>query len=146
MKLRIVTPTEIVGTYDDVVHLRAEDASGAFGMLRGHADFLTSLSVSVVSWRDARNRERHCAVRGGLLTMTGGEEIAIATPEAVIGDDLVQLEDEVLERFRATLEEESAARSSTERLQIAAIRRICAYLQAERMPSTAPIPDAASEA
>ena len=33
-------------------HLRAEDDTGAFGILPGHADFLTVLAVSVVTWRD----------------------------------------------------------------------------------------------
>jgi F-type H+-transporting ATPase subunit epsilon len=145
MKLRIITPTEVAGTFDDVAHLRAEDASGAFGILRGHADFLTSLSLSVVSWHSAQGSERHCAVRGGMLTMSDGEDIAIATPEAVVGDDLETLENEVLTRFRQEVEEESAARASTERLQIAAIRRICAYLRAERPPQTMPIRDRAGE-
>jgi len=130
--LQIITPTDVVGTFENVVHLRAEDASGAFGILEGHADFLTSLEVSVMSWRDADGQERHCAVRGGMLTISRGHDIAVATPEAVVGENLDVLEREVLDRFRRTVEEEIAARSSTERLQIAAIRRICAYLRAER--------------
>jgi len=145
VKLNIITPTEITGSFCDVVHLRAEDASGAFGVLKGHADFLTDLSVSVVSWRNSEGRERNCAVRGGMLTVSDGTDIAVATPEAVLGDDLDMLEQEVLTRFRSTMEEESAARSSTERLQIAAIRRICAYLRAERAPEAMPIADTAGE-
>jgi F-type H+-transporting ATPase subunit epsilon len=35
----------------DVVAVRAEDESGSFGILSGHADFLTALTVSVVAWR-----------------------------------------------------------------------------------------------
>jgi F-type H+-transporting ATPase subunit epsilon len=31
--------------------LRAEDASGSFGILPGHAPFLTALAISIVSWR-----------------------------------------------------------------------------------------------
>ena len=37
MKLRITTPTAVVAEFDDVLHLRAEDASGAFGILPRHA-------------------------------------------------------------------------------------------------------------
>ena len=40
MKLRIVTPLSVVVDEDGVQALRAEDASGGFGILRGHADFL----------------------------------------------------------------------------------------------------------
>ena len=34
-----------------VVGLRAEDDSGSFGILAGHADLITVLTMSVVSWR-----------------------------------------------------------------------------------------------
>ena len=63
MKLRITLPTAVVAEFDDVLHVRAEDASGAFGILPRHADFLTVLATSVVSWRHADGTEGHCAVR-----------------------------------------------------------------------------------
>ena len=50
MRLTITTPLAIVVEADDVAHLRAEDETGAFGILPGHADFLTALAVSVASW------------------------------------------------------------------------------------------------
>jgi F-type H+-transporting ATPase subunit epsilon len=125
-------PTALVAELDDVIHLRAEDASGAFGILRGHADFLTVLETSVVSWRQAAGAERHCAVRGGVLTVSGGERIAVATREAVLGDDLVHLEAEVLKAFRHKTAEEQVARAGSARLQLAAMRRIFDYLRPER--------------
>jgi F-type H+-transporting ATPase subunit epsilon len=132
MKLRITMPTAVVADLDDVVHLRAEDASGAFGILARHADFLTVLAISVVSWRRAGAAEGYCAVRGGVLTMSGGERIAIATREAVLGDDLVQLEAEVLKAFRDKTAEEQSARAGSARLQLAALRRVFDYLRPER--------------
>ena len=96
MRLTVATPLAIVVEADDVVHLRAEDETGAFGILPGHADFLTALAVSVASWRDERGVEHHIAVRGGMLEVRGGDTIAIASPEAVAGDDLHRLEVEVL--------------------------------------------------
>jgi F-type H+-transporting ATPase subunit epsilon len=125
-------PTALVTELDDVVHLRAEDASGAFGILRRHADFLTVLETSVVSWRRTGGAEGHCAVRGGVLTVSGGERIAIATREAVLGDDLVRLEAEVLKAFRQKTAEEQSARAGAARLQLAAMRRIFDYLRPER--------------
>lgn len=132
MKLRITMPTALVTELDDVLHVRAEDASGAFGILRRHADFLTVLETSVVSWRCTNGVEGHCAVRGGILTVRGGERIAIATREAVLGDDLVHLESEVLEAFRRKTIEEQSARAGSARLQLAAMRRIFDYLRPER--------------
>ena len=134
MRLTVTTPLAIVVEVDDVAHLRAEDETGAFGILPGHADFLTGLSVSVLSWRNTNGREHHVAVRGGMLEIRGGTTIAVATREAIAGDDLHRLETEVLAAFRRTTEEEKAARIDAQRLYLAAIRQICRFLRSERTP------------
>ena len=135
MKLAVATPLAIVIEAGDVAHLRAEDETGAFGILPGHADFLTALAVSVVSWRDERAAEHHVAVRGGMLEVRDGNTIRIATPEAVAGDDLQRLETEVLAKFRRQLVEEQAARTDAQRLYLAAIRQIARFLRAEGAPT-----------
>ena len=132
MRLTIATPLAIVIEASDVAHLRAEDDTGAFGILPGHADFLTALAVSVASWRDNRGAEHHVAVRGGMLEVRDGGSIAIATPEAVAGDDLERLESEVLAKFRRQLDEEQAVRTDAQRLYLAAIRQIARFLRTER--------------
>ena len=135
MKLAVTTPLAIVTEADDVAHLRAEDESGAFGILPGHADFLTALAVSVVSWRDRAGAEHHLAVRGGMLEVRGGDAITIATREAVASDDLKHLETEVVASFRRGLEEERTARADSQRLYLAAIRQICRFLRSDRSPA-----------
>jgi F-type H+-transporting ATPase subunit epsilon len=137
MKLTVATPLATVVEADDVAHLRAEDATGAFGVLPGHADFLTALAISVVSWRGREESgraggERHVAVRGGMLQVRDGDTIAIATREAVPGDDLVQLERDVLSRFREAQASEAAARLDAQRLYLAAIRRIVGLVRPQR--------------
>ena len=124
MKLTVITPLAIVLEAEDVIHVRAEDASGAFGILECHADMLTALAISVVTWRDRASAEHHVAVRGGMLTVQDGVAVSIVTPEAVAGDDLHRLEAEVLGRFRRTLAEEQAQRVDAQRLYLAAIRQI----------------------
>ena len=118
MKLTISTPLAIVVDTEDVTHLRAEDDTGAFGILPRHADFLTVLAMSVMSWRDAQDIEHHVAVRGGLLEVRNGDTIAVATREAVPGDDLFQLETEVLARFRRQPQRQEKATTgrSTQRI------------------------------
>ena len=140
MRLTVATPLVIVVEVGDVVHLRAEDDTGAFGILPGHADFLTALAVSVASWRDDRGAEHHVAVRGGMLEVRGGNTIGVATPEAVAGDDLQRLETEVLAKFRLQLVEEQAARTDAQRLYLAAIRQIARFLRAERAPTMPVMP------
>lgn len=135
MRLTVTTPLEIVVDADDVRHLRAEDETGAFGILTGHADFLTALAVSVASWRDDRGAEHHVAVLGGMLEVRDGDTIAIATREAVPGDDLDRLRSEVLVRFRRELAEAEAARKDAQRLYLAAIRQIGHFLRPGRSQS-----------
>lgn len=132
MRLAVVTPLDIVVEADDVAALRAEDATGGFGILPGHADFLTALAISVVSWRDHRGTEHYVAVRGGMLTVLDGAAITIAVPDAVAGDDLHQLEAEVIARFRKQLADERKARVDAQRLYLAAIRQIVRFLRPER--------------
>ncbi len=115
-----------------MVGVRAEDESGSFGILSGHADFLTALTLSVVSWHCADERRRFCAVRHGVLSVTNGNEVAIATREAIRGDDLDHLEQVVLAGFRESLEAERIARTESVQLQMKAIRQIVRYLRPER--------------
>ena len=131
MRLDITTPFATVLQTDEPVHVRAEDSSGAFGILQGHADFLTVLSVSVLTWRDGRGREHYVALRGGMLSVRDGGSISIATPEAVAGEDLHSLEADVLTRFQRHLDEERAARTAAQRLHLAAIRQIMRLLRPE---------------
>ncbi len=129
MKLRIVTPLDVVVDEDGVLALRAEDASGGFGVLPGHADFLTSLAISVVGWKNADATRHFCAVRRGVLSVTGGQTISVATREAIVGDDLATLDQAILARFRAELETERTRHVESTRLQLAAIRQIMRHLR-----------------
>lgn len=129
MRLRIITPLAVVIDEEGVAALRAEDISGSFGILPHHADFLTSLAISIVSWKSKDDKQRYCAVRRGVLSVTGGQDIAIATREAVAGDDLSTLDETVLSRFRADIELERTERVESTRLQLNAIRQIMRHLQ-----------------
>ena len=69
MRLLVTTPMAVIVDADSVRHVRAEDETGAFGILPGHADFITALAVSVITWRNGTDEEHHVAVRGGVLTV-----------------------------------------------------------------------------
>jgi F-type H+-transporting ATPase subunit epsilon len=129
MRLLITDPTDIIADHADVVSVRAEDESGSFGILTGHADLLTALTVSVVSWRHSDGKAGYCAVRRGVLSVKGGREVAIATREAQRGDDLDTLEVSVLSRFLAEAEAERSGRTEAMRLHTQAVRRIVEALR-----------------
>ena len=132
MKLTITTPLAVVVEEDGVLVLSAEDSSGGFGIQPHHADFLTSLAIAVVSWKSSNDTRHYCAVRGGVLTVTAGREIAIATREAVVGEDLATLDKTILSRFQADADAERTERVDSTRLQLSAIRRIVSHLQGGR--------------
>jgi F-type H+-transporting ATPase subunit epsilon len=132
MRLLITTPTSVVVDQRDVVAIRAEDETGSFGILQGHADFLTALTVSVVSWHAAVPAQQFCALRRGLLSVSAGNEVAIATRAAIVSDDLAQLERVILAQFREDLEAEQIARTDSLQLQMQAIRQIVRYLRPTR--------------
>ena len=133
MRLVVTTPAAIVVSADNVLYIRAEDSTGAFGIQPGHADFLTALAVSVLIWRDAAGVEHYAAVRGGVLRVRGGSIVEVATREAVLGEDLGQLRDVVLAEMSRNAETERAARLGALGLQQAVIQQIYRYLRpAER--------------
>lgn len=127
MRLRIITPLSVI-LDEDIDGLRAEDASGSFGILSGHAPFLTALAVSIVSWRKA-DVEHFCALRGGVMTVGDNSNIDIATREAVTGDVLANLDREVLARFQSDADDERSEHVETMRLQFNAIRHIVSRLK-----------------
>ena len=132
MRLRIITPLEVVVDEEGISALRGEDSTGCFGILPGHADFLTSLVVSVVRWDGGDGRRHFCAVRRGVLSVVAGRDVAVTTREAVTGDDLESLDQTVLTRFRADVEAERTEHVETTRLHLDAIRQIMRHLRPDR--------------
>ncbi len=130
MKLVITTPATIAVECDGIVDLRAEDASGSFGIRPGHADFLTVLVPSVVTYRARDGIEHFVAVRDGVLSVQGGHLVAVATPEAVTGDSFEAVEQRLAALMAAARESDSQARTDTARLHAAAIRQIQRTLEA----------------
>ncbi len=133
MRLQITSLGSIVVDESDVVSVRAEDSSGSFGILGQHADFLTALDASVISWRREDGSEGHCAVRRGVLTVENGNRVSVATREAVADADLARLETTVLAEFRRHESAETAARVETARVELRAVREILRYLRPERV-------------
>lgn len=76
LTLEIATPTRLVlaETVDEVVIPGLE---GYFGVLPGHAPFLTTLGIGEVTYRRGRD-ERHLAVAGGFAEVRNDKVIVLA--------------------------------------------------------------------
>jgi F-type H+-transporting ATPase subunit epsilon len=134
MKLTVLTPLAVALDIDGIRRLRAEDASGEFGIRPGHEDFLTLLEVSVLDYTDAGGAMHYVAVKGGILTVEGGTRVEVLTEEAVRGDDLRELEATALEAFRQRTHSERAASTGLARLHVALMRQLEGFLR----PGAAP--------
>lgn len=129
LHLTISTPAQVLVDDPDVLALRGEDESGAFGLLPGHLDLLTALAPSVLRWRRADGRSRYCAVHGGVLSLTDGTQLRIACRDGVLGDDLDALQAQVAAAREAQRDADRRARVEQLQMQTRAVRQLVRYLQ-----------------
>ena len=144
LHLTVTTPGQILVDSGDVAAVRAEDQSGSFGILPGHADLLTVLVASVLRWRTADGATRFCAVHGGVFTVSAGCNVAVACREGVVGDSLENLEAKVRTVRAEQLEADRKARVEQVRLHALAVRQLLRYLRPNPAPVAPMDPEAAS--
>jgi F-type H+-transporting ATPase subunit epsilon len=144
LHLTVTTPSQILVESDNVAAVQAEDQSGSFGILPGHADLLTVLVPSVLRWRTADGAARFCAVRGGVFTVAAGRDIAVACREGVVGDSLEDLEAKVRTVRAQELETDRKARVEQVRLHALAVRQLVRYLRPNPAPAVTIEREAAS--
>ena len=111
-----------------VLALRGEDASGSFGILPGHQDYLTVLAPTVLRWRLPGGGQRFAAVGGGVLTLAGGL-LHIACREALLGERLAVLEAEVHQWREGQRDQARRMRVEHLRLHTRAVRQLVQYLR-----------------
>ena len=132
LRLTLSTPVAILVDAEVIVALRAEDESGSFGILPGHADFLTVLTPSVLRWRGTDNVEHFCATEEGVLRVSEGSRVSIACRNGVLGDSLSALEAQISAAHAAQLDTARNARVEQTRLHAQAVRQVLHYLRPNR--------------
>ncbi len=140
LSLSIATPDAVVVERADIRSLRAADASGDFGILPGHADLLTVLPASVVRFRAGDDVWHFCAVRGGVMTVSGGSRVAIACRQASLSDDLEALAARVAADRAAETDADRRARVDELRLHARAVRQMLRYLRPNPNGAAGPVP------
>jgi F-type H+-transporting ATPase subunit epsilon len=129
LHLTITTPTTVLVDAAEVTSVRAEDDSGSFGILAGHANLLTVLSASVLRWRDLSGQERYCAQSGGVLTVADGSRVLVACRQGTCGDELSKLQDDVLSMRAAAIESDRKSRVEQTRLHANAVRQLMRFMR-----------------
>ncbi len=146
LALTITTPEAVLVSRADIRSLRAADASGDFGILPGHADLLTVLPASVVRFRAGDEVWHYCAVRGGVMTVSGGRTVAIACRQASLSDDLDALASAVAADRAAGTDADRRARVDEMRLHARAVRQMLRYLRPGPNEAAGPVPPSGEEA
>jgi F-type H+-transporting ATPase subunit epsilon len=123
MRLTVNLPTEVV-VDARAVHIAAEGPQGHFTLLPRHIDFVSLIVPGIFTYRVTEDgRDRYLGVDDGMLVKCG-RHVRVALRDAVAGDDLGQLREEVERRFIAIDEEVRQARSALARLEAGAVRRL----------------------
>ena len=102
-KLKIITPSKVFER--EVTHIRLRDESGFFGILAGHADFITALPPSLGYYSDPHGRETFIAVNEGILSVKDGL-VTLSAREVFESGDAGQLSE--------LIKKEAMGRSKTE--------------------------------
>ena len=124
LRMEIVTPLQRVAEIDGIASVRAEDASGDFGIRSGHTDFVTVIDAGVIRWRTSKSGWTYCVVRGGVLTVTGGELVSVACRFAVVGEHLPDLQNQVATAQDNLANAARQGRTSSAQLHVKAIRSL----------------------
>ena len=126
LALEIATPTRlaVAETVDEVV---LPGVMGYFGVLPGHAPFLSTLGVGELTYRVGRD-ERHLAVAGGFAEVRNDKVIVLAD----VAELPAEIDRERAERARERAERRLAGRSQDDvdyARAAAALARALARLQ-----------------
>jgi F-type H+-transporting ATPase subunit epsilon len=121
LSLEVATPMRLVvaETVDEVV---APGTEGYFGVLPGHAPFLTTLGIGELVYRQGRE-ERRLAVSGGFAEVRNDKVIVLADTAETPGE----IDRERAERARVRAEQRLTGRTQEE---IDYIRAQCALARA----------------
>ncbi|HOJ13300.1 MAG TPA: F0F1 ATP synthase subunit epsilon [Deltaproteobacteria bacterium] len=121
MDCKILLPSEVFlhRQADKVV---AEGTNGSFCLLPRHIDFVSALVPGLLSLSAQDEQPEYFAVDQGILVKKG-DEVLIATRNAIKIPSLGHLKSVVQERFRNLDDKEKAARTAAARLEASIVRR-----------------------
>ncbi len=119
---------------DGVQSFVGVDATGSFGLLPGHARFMTSLVFGLARFRNAENRWEYLALPSALIYFVD-DELFLSTRRLFRGPDYDQVDTLLRTRLAAEEQELAAMRKSLERLEQEMMKRL---RQLGRLPEVIP--------
>lgn len=109
--------------FADVRSFVGEDVSGSFGLMAGHARFMTSLVFGLARFADASDSWRFLALPGGLLYFNENE-LTISTRHYLIDADYARISSAIDEQLLAEEETLHDVKQSLRRMEEEMLRRL----------------------
>jgi F-type H+-transporting ATPase subunit epsilon len=109
-------------TEKQATYLRLKDASGYFGIMKNHDDFLTIIEPSLGFYRSINEKEFFIALDGGILTIKNGR-VTINTREIFESEDPEKLSRIIDETIMKRHEFEASFRSILSGIEDAFIKK-----------------------
>ncbi|HTQ35452.1 MAG TPA: F0F1 ATP synthase subunit epsilon [Steroidobacteraceae bacterium] len=108
---------------DEVVSFVGADASGSFGILAGHAPFITALRMGLARFRGRDGRWRYLALPEAVLRFDG-RELVLGTRRYLLGEDLDQISAALRERLLVEERQLQDTRRSLRHMEEALMKRM----------------------
>lgn len=113
-KLNVVTPIKVFER--DIKYIRLKDKTGFFGIMKGHANFLTVLLPSLCYYTDGDGKEVFLAIDEGILSVREGT-VTITSKEVFESDNAEMLAEIIENTFKKRDESEMAFREMFEGIE-----------------------------
>ncbi len=100
-----------------------QDASGSFGLLAGHARFMTVLGFGLTRFRVGQGNWEFLALPGGLVYFTGNQ-LYLNTRRYLRGQDYERIRSALERQFAAEEDELRSMKLSLQRLEQEMLKRL----------------------
>lgn len=124
--LTVITPMQSFER--DITYLRLGDSSGSFGIMKGHADFLSVLQPSLGYYKDASGTEIFFAVKGGVLRVSEGKTVLV-TRDFFESRDAAELSTNIMNRAYDLSETEAVSAKMLDGLERMFIEKTLGFLR-----------------
>lgn len=109
--------------FDDIESFVGQDRSGSFGILAGHARFMTSLGFGLARFRESGAPWQYLAMPGALLYFRNNVLI-VSTRHYLIDEDYTRISAALAEQLQEEEEKLESMKTSLRRMEEEALKRM----------------------
>ncbi len=117
LELALLSPVEPDIETRKATRVTARDASGAFAILPGHADFVAALVPCLLEWTDATGTVHCVGVPGGILRTAGGNRVEVMARRHYAGDSPASVAASLRGDMRNARDADDMRRQALDRLE-----------------------------